>query len=109
MKKKMLKAVLINPETKTVQDIEIENDLHELQKIVDGYIETVSFAYGSGHVLIVNEEGTFRPSHVFAITSTKAPYITIIHGTALLVGMGNSDFINSKLKASTVEKMIEWE
>jgi len=100
-RKAKLKAVLINPETETVQDVEIEHSLEALQKAVDGYIETVSFP--QGHVMIVNEEGTFRPNFkTFEILGA------IIHGPALTVGMGSSDFINTKIKAVTVEKLIAW-
>ncbi len=100
-RKAKLKAVLIDPETETVQDVEIEHSLEALQKAVDGYIETVSFI--QGHVMIVNEEGMFRPDFKSFETLTGH-----IRGPALIVGMGNSDFINTKIKAITVKKLIAW-
>jgi len=105
---KKLKAVLIDPETETVQDVEVENDLHALQEIVGGYIETVSYARNSKHVLIVNEEGTFRSFKVFAIKTNKSPFITVIHGKALMVNVNRDDFADADIDAKAVEKIVVW-
>ena len=68
--------------------IDVENDLHALQKAVGGHIETVGLKDGS--VMIVDEEGMLKQyPH-----NDLASYISghHIYGTALIVGVDGDKF-----------------
>lgn len=82
-----MKALLIND--RSVEEIEIENTLEALQKVVDGYIETVTLIGGYA-VMIVNEEGLLRgmPSNLTA----SAVAARKIVGPALVVGVDGEEF-----------------
>lgn len=82
-----MKALLIND--RSVEEIEIENTLEALQKVVDGYIETVALIGGYA-VMIVNEEGLLRgmPSNLTA----SAVAARKIVGPALVVGVEGEEF-----------------
>ena len=68
--------------------IDIDNDLHALQKAVGGRIETVGLK--DGGVMIVDEEGLMKQyPH-----NDTASYISVLHiyGTALIVGTDGEEF-----------------
>ena len=81
---------------------EVENSLQSLQKLVGGYIETVSLPHGV--CMIVNEEGklqglqpNFRLDH------------DLIVGTAVFVGVSGEDFCSlSVVQENTVWRMMSW-
>ena len=68
--------------------IDVENDLHALQKAVGGYIETVPLSEDS--VMIVDEEGMLKQYQ----HNDLASYISGVHiyGTALIVGVDGEEF-----------------
>lgn len=72
----------------SISAIDVENDLHALQKAVGGYIETVGLR--DGGVMIVDEEGMLKQyPH-----NDLASYISgrHIYGPALIVGAQEDEF-----------------
>ena len=76
---------------------EIKNDLHSLQQLVGGDIETplISFALQDNNVIpIVNEEGKFieglKPS--IAIVDQNGKLLDLVFGTVIFVGDGGEEF-----------------
>ena len=89
-------------------------DLAEMQKIVEGNIETVpavlaegwSHEEGVGLVLIVNEEGKLLglPANHMA-TDMAAVYNDVLVGNAILMGTQGEDFVG--LTSEAAENIIE--
>ena len=73
----------------TVRDIDIEDKLEELQRAVDGYIETLTLIPDKC-VMIVNEEGKLRELEINLAASAVANQ-TIV-GPALVVGVDGEEF-----------------
>lgn len=71
-----------------VQLIDIDNDLHALQRAVDGYIEAVGLK--DGGVMVVDEEGMIKDKPCNNIASLIAG--TLIYGVALIVGADEDEF-----------------
>ena len=72
----------------SISIVDVENDLHALQKAVGGRIETVGLKDGA--VMIVDEEGMLKQyPH-----NDLASYISRrhIYGTALIVGVDGEEF-----------------
>lgn len=70
-----------------VEDLEVENTLEALQKLVQGYIEPVTIK--DDLVLIVNEEGRLRDMQPnFWITILE----DVVVGPAVFVGQDGSEF-----------------
>lgn len=89
-------------------------DLKEMQKIVEGHIETVptilakewSREEGVGTVLIVNEEGKLQNLRVNQwATDISALYNDVIVGNAILMGTTKEDFIG--LTKEAAENIVE--
>lgn len=74
---------LLIPANGECKRIEIENTLKALQKVVGGYIETMTLS--TDHVLIVNEEGK-----IHGLSPNK--YLHGIVGDALLVRVSGDEF-----------------
>lgn len=84
-------------------------DLKEMQKIVEGHIETVptvlakewSREEGVGTVLIVNEEGKLQGLRANQwATDISALYNDVIVGNAILMGTTQEDFIGLTKEAA---------
>lgn len=58
MKEPKITVFIARPETDYLEQAEIDNTLETMQKIVGGYIETVTLS--NGIVLICNEEGRLK-------------------------------------------------
>lgn len=76
-------------EGKSITETDIENTLEALQKVVDGYIETITLVQGRA-VMIVNEEGRIRGMAVNPAASAVAG--AQIVGPALVVGVDGEEF-----------------
>lgn len=68
--------------------VDIDNDLHALQKAVGGHIETVGLK--DGGVMIVDEEGLLKQYSRNDLASIISGHH--IYGTALIVGTDGDDF-----------------
>ena len=91
----MIKIVVVEP-NKSPYVTEIENELHALQNIVDGYIETIPAR--SDIILVCNEEGKL----------IGLPYNRTIHGEPIVgtffltTSNEECDFI------SLTDEQVEW-
>jgi len=84
--------VLIFEPTRYPREAEIKNDLTELQKIVDGYIEAVTLS--EGVVMICNEEGKYRDDLIpnRPLRNADGKIVDIICGTFIVCGVSGEDF-----------------
>ena len=85
---------LVKEVGKDFEVVDIDGDLETLQKLVDGYIECVSYRMLSikGLVAIVNEEGKFTKEVNIAIANGSGSIVDIIHGTIIILGVNGDDF-----------------
>ena len=85
-RKKMIWAIIIEPD-KAPRMETIYNELHALQRLVDGYIEVCPIV--EDMVMIVNDEGKLRglPKNVWM--EVIGDYIV---GTAVFVGVDGDEF-----------------
>ena len=79
-----MKAIKI---TNTVELIDIPNELHDLQKAVDGNIEVVPLNPRSA--IVVDEEGILKGRQYNALASMIARFG--LYGTALIVGIDGEE------------------
>ncbi|MFZ3577422.1 DUF3846 domain-containing protein [Virgibacillus sp. DJP39] len=90
--------VVIVPVEEEAYITEVENNLEELKKIVDGYLETIPTE--TDDVLVVcNEEGMIHnlPQNVLGI-----------YGTFFIVGIEGSEFVSlNKYQAETVLEYVK--
>lgn len=84
--------VLIYEPMRRPREAEIKNDLEELQKIVDGYIEAVTLS--DGVVMICNEEGKCRDDLIpnRPLRNEEGKIVDIICGTFIVCGVSGENF-----------------
>lgn len=80
----------------------ISNTLENLQRAVDGYIETVSLS--GGIVIICNEEGRLRGMEPNCCIA-GVDFV----GTICLVGRDGEEFDDCPLSLPDFRRLIEWE
>lgn len=85
-RKKMISAIIIEP-GKDPRIEKIHNELHALQRLVDGYIEVCPLA--EDMVMIINEEGKLRGLPRNFWMEVIGDYIV---GTAVFVGVDGDEF-----------------
>lgn len=81
-----MKALIKHPGGKP-EAIEIENELKELQKAVDGYIEVVPFSVANSILAVIDEEGKLKGKEINFILHGDA-----ICGTVLFVSDSEETF-----------------
>ncbi len=95
-----MKALIKNPGDESFREIIIPNDLHVLQQLVDGYIETVTFATDA--CVICNEEGRIKG------LEHNCSFLGIdFVGTILIVGVDEADFCDVPMSVAMANGGIE--
>lgn len=95
-----MRILIKNPSDEGFRQIVVPNDLHVLQQLVDGYIETVTFA--SDACVICNEDGLVKglePNCSFLGISFV--------GTILIVGIDGDDFCDCPMSVTMANGGIE--
>jgi len=109
-----MKAVFINAEKRTVEDIEInfkgdcgldefyETIGHGCDIVQHVYLDALAPEKKTGDVLVVDEESFSRPiTFGFIIRDFQ------VIGNGIIVGSGKEDFCDAKLTAKDIEPMID--
>ncbi len=94
-----IKGLLVEP-YKLPNEIEIENTLDNLQKLVDGYIECVYLPKDNDVILICNDEGKINNMPL-----NRDIGYDIIAGPFLIVG---NDYENADFKSLTDEQILKY-
>jgi hypothetical protein len=69
-----MRAIIVNPEDRTITETEIDGSLKTLQQIVGGLIEPVYHGLDDNHHCYVNEEGLLHdPLYFFMFTDGHQP------------------------------------
>lgn len=71
--------------------MEIANDYHEMQSVVDGYIEAI-YPYDDLIALVCNDSGKFNGSLPNRALITNGKIRDVIYGDFFLCGIGEEDF-----------------
>jgi hypothetical protein len=103
-----MRAILINPETKTVSEVEIDGSLKSLQGAVSGYIELVRLSDDVD--LYVNEEGLLhdeiKAKGFFVIRGCGQP----LAGCGILLSSGEGQTIGlaDKFTVGYVQERVKF-
>ena len=100
LKERQIMVVIKEPGKAARVDPLFDNTLESFQKAVGGYIECVPVGYGSGLVLICNEEGKLRglPFNV------RMGFDDIV-GSMVVCGVRGDEF--ASLRASQIPKILD--
>lgn len=108
-----IKAIIKRPDELFGHVTNISTTLENLQKTVDGPIETLTVA--PGVVLVVNEEGKFREDLIpnFKIWSDIEALgfsvHDVIYGTAIVLGVDGEEFADIPISFSQWKRLLlEW-
>lgn len=99
-----IRAIIKRPDEKYGHVTNISPSLTNLQRIVDGPIETVSFYPGC--VLICNEEGKLRGLQRNFYMGT-IPFGDVIVGEVAIVGVDGEEFCDCPLNFDTWKFMLD--
>ena len=98
-----IKVIVKRPDEEYGHMTWISNTLKNLQRTVEGFIETVNLD-DNGLVMICNEDGKFNESDAnFKITS---PIIDVIFGTVIICGTSEDEFANVPIDLQTWKNML---
>lgn len=99
-----IRAIVKRPDEKYGHVTNISCTLKNLQRIVGGPIETVSF--GPGAVIICNEEGKFRglPKNFYI---GHPPFMEAIVGEVAVVGVDGEEFCDLQMDFKIWKAMLD--
>lgn len=101
-----IRAIVKRPDERYGHVTNISNSLKNLQRIVDGPIETVPI--GDRMVCICNEEGKIRGlDKNFIILYSSIPHIDVIVGEVAIVGVDGEEFCDCPIDFSVWKRLIE--
>ena len=102
-----IRCIIKRPDEKYGHVTNISTSLKNLQKIVDGPIETVPLG---DSVIICNEEGKLRGlERNFQIRYKTLPVVDVIVGDAIVIGVDGDDFCDVPISFDVWKRMlIQW-
>ena len=83
-----IKVLIANP-NEAIESLVINNTLADLQRLVGGYIETITLP--TGQVLIINEDGAINGMILNRLVKT-GDRILALHGPIVVVRPNGDDF-----------------
>ena len=90
MKEEKMKVLMVEPGKKAYLT-EIGTDLEDLQRAVDGYIETC-YPFEDDVCIVCNEEGKLNGMEANRAIYKKGTLMDIIYGPFFICGVGDEDF-----------------
>ena len=99
-----IRAIIKRPDERFGHVTNISDTLENLQKTVEGPIETVSLM--SGAVLIVNEEGKLRGLERNFYKGQR-PFGDLIVGTCIVLGTKGDEFTDCPIEFKTWKWLLE--
>jgi hypothetical protein len=101
-----MRIIIINPETQTVEEAEIENHFEAMQKVVGGLIQR-AHEFTPTEEVYVNEEGLFGDmTYWFHIKGAHQPFV----GTGFIVGHNpkTGDSVSTKMTVDEARRLISF-
>lgn len=102
-----IRVIVKRPNELYGNTVNISNDLKTFQRIVEGYIETITICNDPRVIMVVNDEGKIRglPEN-FTIGSWIKD---TIHGTVILCGAEDEEFADVPIDMTTWKRMlVQW-
>lgn len=84
-----------------------QEELHRLQQLVGGYIETVP-CKGQNFIMLVDEEGTFKDYHVNGLASEATRYNAVIMGKAVIAQVAVNDEGEQLICGMGINEAVEY-
>ncbi len=109
-KRKTMRAILINPSTRTVSETEYE-DRDQLLKLLDCEFLTFGHAFAGDELVLDNDWLENAGEKDAAFWFIKDPDDDVVHfycGNAILIGEDSGEDSASELSLSTVREAIAW-
>lgn len=105
-----MRALYKAPDDTKFRQILVPNELHPLQELVGGHIETVTAGVDPDVVLIVNEEGVIRMDMeyncVIRCKDAMGEFDCPIYGPILMVGVDCDEFADCPISVVMANNMI---
>lgn len=100
----MMRAILIDPFTQTIEEVEYSGDYKDIYALIQ--CELFSTVYCLEDTLFVDDEGLYvKDQRYFKVAGYPQP----LAGRGLLLGTNEEgDSVDAKAKLSVIEKVIEW-
>ena len=106
MEKGKIKVIIKRPDERFGHVTNISTSLENLQKTVEGHIETVRIC--NGCIMLVNEEGKINDLPV-NFQFGRWPCNDMIHGTVIVIGDEGEDFCDVPIDFYTWKMLLkEW-
>jgi len=101
---KMMRAILIDPFTQTIEEVDYSGDYKDIYTLIQ--CELFSTVYCLEDTLFVDDEGLYvKDQRYFKVAGYPQP----LAGRGLLLGTNEEgDSVDAKAKLSVIEKVIEW-
>lgn len=101
---KKIKVIIKRPDEVVGHMTHINNTLKNLQRIVGGYIQTVTIGDAQKIVMICNEEGKLQeldPNFIYGITVPD-----MIVGTVIICGTDGEEFADTELSMEQWKRLL---
>lgn len=101
---KKIKAIIKRPDEVAGHMTYITNTLKNLQKIVGGYIQTVTIGDAQKIVMICNDEGKIlelEPNFIYGIIAPD-----MIMGTVIICGTDGEEFTDTELSMEQWKRLL---
>lgn len=100
-----MKAILIDPETKTIKEVDYDGDYRSIYKLIDCDCYTAVTINKHGETVWVDDEGLFTKTHYFKIAGYPDP----LAGKGLLLRTdSNGESVATELTVEHLEDMVRF-
>ena len=102
-----MKAILIDPETKTVKEIEIEKGIDAIYKAIDCNIFTCPITYENNDCLYCDDEGLYKEDIIGGIIYPNWSYPIV--GKSIIIGTNDDgESVDCKSTVDDIKKDLIW-
>lgn len=104
-----MRALYKAPDDTKFRQILVPNELHPLQELVGGYVETLTVRTDPKVVLICNEEGIPQGmpfNCIIACGDDRGAFDCPFYGPILMVGVDGEEFADCPISVVMANKMI---
>jgi len=102
-----MKAILINPENKTVIQIELEKGIDAIYKQLDCDVFTAPVVFENDDTLYCDDEGLFKPEMIGGIIYPDWSYPIV--GKSLIIGTNDEgESVDCKSTIDDIKKGLTW-
>jgi len=97
-----MKAIFINAKERTVKEVNINNDISEMKRLIECSCFTVGHEFDNGDAVYIDDEGLYHPTDFFELGDACQPFA----GNGLVVGYGDGS--DCKTSIEDIKDDIMW-